>query len=807
MRVVRHLLAGAVLLVLLLAGAGFLYLRSSLPQIDGSIAVAGLGGAVTIARDADGVPLITAADDSGAAFGLGFAHAQDRLFQMELMRRAGAGRLAEIFGEQAVANDRQMRVLGLYHLAEAELSLLSAPLRRALEAYTAGVNAFLETRSGALPPEFLLLRFAPEPWRPADSLVWGKLMDLRLAGNYRSELLRARLARTLSPAELAFLYPQYPKDAPTTLAGLTQLYRRLPLDRLYAALPPLGTLGPIRASNNWVVDGAHSASGKPLLANDPHLEFAAPGVWYLARLRTPGREIAGATAPGAPFVVVGHSDTLAWGFTNTGSDVEDLFIEKIDPSDPGRYLTPGGSDAFATRQETITVRDAAPVRLTVRTTRHGPILSDALPVGAAAPGYVLALSASFLSPDDTTPDALWGIGRAVDANGFRDALKSWVAPQQNIVYADSGGTIGFIAPGRVPIRKSGDGWLPAPGWSGDHDWTGYIPFADLPQASNPASGHFVSANNKIVPDTYRYFLSHDWDTPNRAQRITELLAATPRQTPAASAAIQADTLSLAARRLVPLMTRIAPQSAVARDAVARLRGWDFRMDTGEVAPLLFTAWLRAFARDMFAAHLGAAAADYWDLKPQIVEAVLTAHPEWCAPQNGPHPDPPPQAGEGQGGGPPGKITAPTESCDRLLAAALDAALRDLARAYGPDIAQWTWGRAHPAVFASPLWSRIPVLRDWLQSRAPVGGGIDTVNRGATTIRDDAHPYEERFGAGLRIITDLASPEDSRMIAVPGQSGNPLSTHFADLVERWRRFGWLVPGRAAALATLRLEPAR
>lgn len=662
---IGRILAGGVVLVLLLGGGFYFYLRSSLPQIDGSIAVAGLGGALTIARDADGVPLITAADDADAAFGLGFAHAQDRLFQMELMRRAGAGRLAEIFGEQALANDRQMRVLGLYRLAEAELPLLSAPLRRALDAYAAGVNAFLSTRSGVLPPEFLLLRFAPEPWRPADSLVWGKLMDLELAGNYRSELLRARLARTLSPAELAFLYPQYPKDAPTTLAGLTQLYRRLPLDRLYAALPPLATLGPIRASNNWVVDGAHSQSGKPLLSNDPHLGFAAPGVWYLARVRTPGRELAGATAPGAPFVVVGHSDNLAWGFTNTGSDVEDLFIEKIDPTDPGRYLTPDGSAAFATRQERIGVRDAAPVRFIVRTTRHGPVLSDALPAGAAEPGYVLALAASFLSPDDTTPEALWGIGRAADAEAFRDALKSWVAPQQNVVYADSGGKIGFIAPGRVPIRKSGDGWLPMPGWSGDHDWTGFIPFAELPQARNPASGHFISANNKIVPDTYPYFLSHDWDMPNRAQRISDLLAATPRQTPAASAAIQADTLSFAARRLVPLMTRIAPQSAIASDAIARLRGWDFRMEPGEVAPLLFTAWLRAFAHSMFSAHLGDAAADYWDLKPQVVDAVLSAHPEWCAPPAGPqaiplrqageanasfpHPNPPPPAGEGSVG--------------------------------------------------------------------------------------------------------------------------------------------------------------
>jgi penicillin G amidase len=335
---IRRILIVLVLLVLALAGSLYLYLRSSLPQVDGRVVVTGLHGVVTIARDADGVPLITAGDDADAAFGLGYAHAQDRLFQMELMRRYGAGRLSEIFGARALATDRLMRVLGIYRLAEAEFPLLSAPVQRGLLAYAAGVNAFLATRSGALPPEFLLLRFTPAPWRPADSLVWGKLMDLLLAGNYRSELLRARLARTLSPAELAFLYPEYPKDAPTTLAALTRIYRMLPLGRLYAALPP--AVGPIRASNNWVVDGAHSASGKPLLANDPHLGFGAPGFWYLARLRTPEREIAGATVAGTPLVAIGHNDRIAWGFTTTGSDVEDLFIEKVDPADPHRYLTP-----------------------------------------------------------------------------------------------------------------------------------------------------------------------------------------------------------------------------------------------------------------------------------------------------------------------------------------------------------------------------------------------------------------------------------------------------------------------------------
>jgi penicillin amidase len=779
---IRRILASLALTLVVLGGGLYLYLLSSLPQLDGAVAVRGLKGEVRIERDADGVPLISAANDEDAAFGLGFVHAQDRLFQMELQRRYAAGRLAEVFGAEALPTDRQMRVLGLYRAAEAEIPLLSPAVRRGFEAYAAGVNAFLAGRRGALPPEFLLLRFTPEPWHVADSLVWGKLMDVQLAGNYRGELLRARLAAAVSPQDLAFLYPEYPKDAPTTLAELSAIYRRLPLDRLYAALPEI--VGPIYASNNWVVDGAHSESGKPLLANDPHLGFGAPGFWYLARLQTPAGEIAGGTAAGIPLVVVGHNDRIAWGFTTTTSDIEDLFIEKLDPADSGRYVTPDGSVGFAAREETIAVRDAAPVTMTVRGTRHGPVLSDVLAGGTVESGYVLALATTYLGADDGTAEALWGIDRAGDWSGFRAALENFVAPQQNIVFADAGGTIGFIAPGRIPIRKNGDGWLPVPGWTGAYDWTGFIPFSELPQATDPASGHFVSANNKIVPDRYPYFLSRDWDLPNRAERIEELLAMTPRQSPDASAAIQADTRSLMARRLVPLLTRIAPANDQAREAIDRLREWDFRMDAEKVEPLLFTAWLRAFAHDVLFGRIGDAAADYWDLKPQVMEAVLTGHAEWCA-------------GEKQ----------PGENCDARLAAALDSALAELRQAYGSDMTQWQWGRAHIAQFQNPVLSRIPVLRDWVRVSVPSPGGYDTINRGPSSIRDEAHPYEQRFGAGLRMITDLAVPAGSRMITAPGQSGNPFSPHFADLLTRWRRFDWLVPGQAPAVDTLVLEPTR
>jgi penicillin G amidase len=780
---IGRIAAGLAALLLVLIGGLYLYLWSSLPQTAGRLVLAGPRAEIRIARDADGVPTIIAEGDADAAFGLGFVHAQDRLFQMELMRRYGAGRLAEIFGKEALPIDREMRVLGLYRAAAAELPFLSPAVGGAFAAYAAGVNAWLAARHGALPPEFLLLRLAPEPWHAADSLVWGKLMDLQLAGNFRGELLRARLARTISAADLAFLYPEYPKDAPTTLAGLRPLYRGLDLDRLYDALPQ--QVGPIYASNNWVVDGRHSKSGKPVLANDPHQPLSAPGVWYLARLETPAGEIAGVTAPGVPLVVIGHNDHIAWGFTTTTSDVEDLFIEKIDPADPARYLTPQGSAPFLVRHETIAVRGADPVDIAIRATRHGPVLSDVLKPEAADAGYALALAASFLMPRDLSAEALWHVDRAADWPGFKAALADFVGPPQNIVYADTSGTIGFIAPGLVPIRKAGEGWMPAPGWTGDYDWTGFIPFAALPSATNPPSGHFISANNKIVPDGYPYFLSRDWDLPNRAERIAALLARTPVQTPAASAAIEADTVSLMARQLVPVMTRISATGAMAGDALDRLRHWDFHMDRDAVAPLLFTAWLREFSHRVLFGRFGDAGADYWDLKPQVMLRVLTERPDWCAD--------PKHLGK--------------ETCAARLADALDAALSLLRRAYGDDMERWRWGRAHTANFASPVLGRLPLLRDWVDLRIPTAGGYDTIDRGPSDIRNEQDPFAERFGAALRIITDLADPRGSRMIIAPGQSANPLSGHFADLLRRWRDFGWLVPDRSTPVSTLVLAPAR
>ncbi len=771
---IRRLLASLVLLLLVVVAGAFLWLRSSVTPSEGTIRLQGLSGPVTIERDTAGVPTITATTENDAAFAMGFLHAEDRLFQMDLMRRAVGGRLSEWFGTDALGTDKFMRTLGLYRAGARQFDALSPNIQTGLKAYAEGVNAYLKARQGALPPEYYLLNASPEPWTPADTLSWGKIMALQLSGNFRGEILRSRLAQTLTPEQIQTLYPEYPKDAPTAIGQAASLFKGMDLGPLYAALPE--AVGLHYASNNWVVNGSHSASGKPLLANDPHLGFSAPGVWYLARIVLPGIKIEGATAPGVPLVVIGHNDRIAWGFTTTGSDVEDLFIEKIDPANAGRYLTPDGSADFETRHETIRVRGGAPVEIAVRSTRHGPVVSDLGGNFGAAEGHVLALQAVFLEDGDRTPEALWDMNRAKDWASFQSALRLFGGPEQNIVYADVDGNIGFTAPARLPIRAKGNGWMPVPGWTGEYDWTGYIPFEEMPAQLNPPAGRIVSANNKIVPEDYPHFITRDWDIPNRAVRIGQLLDATPLQTPASSTAIQADTLSLMAKDLLPLMLRIAPRDERAKAAMERLKAWDARMTGAAPEPLIFTAWLREFNRTALADRLGPAFGDYWDLRPAVAKAMLAGETPWCANAN----------------------------CDDALGTSLDRTLGDLAKAYGDDINTWRWDTPHQAIFDHPVLSRVPVLRSIFALQIPADGGYDTVNRGSTAIGNPAAPFADVHGPGLRMIVDMADPAGASFLVTPGQSGNPLSRHYGDLMQPWRDFQWMKLGSLAA-HKLVLEP--
>ncbi len=556
-RTLARTLAATAIAAAVAAGLGTLWLRSSLPPRLAEVA-ADVTAPVTVYRDSHWIAHIFATTQADAAFALGYLHAQDRLWQMESMRRLGAGRLSETFGPATLETDRFMRALGFATLARAQYDASPPAVREILDAYAGGVNRWL-LGLRALPPEFLVLGVTPEPWRPADSLIWLRTMALRLATNRNEELLRERLSRVLPPDLIADLWPPVPPDSPVTIPDPDQS----PAPREQTQAP--SELG--GASNIWVVGGTRTRSGKPLLANDPHLALSAPIQWYLARTETPAGTLAGATAPGFPFLLFGHNDRIAWGLTSTNSDVEDLFSEQVDPADPERYLTPEGSEPFARRTETIKVKGGDDVVVEIRSTRHGPVVYDSREETAGKDDVaktgdeteILALAAVYLAADDETPQAALGVNIARSWTEFTAALAHQKIIQQNFGYADVDGNIGFIAPGRVPVREPGYGLTPSPGWTGDADWRGFIPFDDLPRVYNPASDIIINANNRIVGARYPWYLGNGWDAGFRARRIAELLASGGPWTLASMETIQADTVSLMARTLLPMMlAQMAP---------------------------------------------------------------------------------------------------------------------------------------------------------------------------------------------------------------------------------------------------------
>lgn len=777
-------LLGALLFVVFAATS--LWLRTSLPQTGGTTSTAGIGAPVEIVRDRHGIPHITAKSDADAWFALGYVHAQDRLWQMIMTRKLGAGLLSELVGPRTVDIDRFMRGLDLYGLARRSVQRLPPEVRGALTAYASGVNAYMDSHPGALPPEFYALLYRPSRWTPADSLVWGRLMALRLGRNWQTEALRYALARRLDKAQIEALWP-------TDVTIPANERSALPVSRhagLIDALLPRG-ISPITASNGWAVDGSHTTTGKPILANDPHLPFSMPGTWYLARITSPGMDLAGATVPGLPFLMLGHNRRIAWGFTTAEGDTQDLFIERIDPTDPNRYLTPDGPRAFDTRTETIRVRGGTDVTFTVRTTRHGPVVSDISPqlAGLAPEGHVLALASPALAEDDATPEAIYRLNRAGDWGAFVDALSRFDAPQQNIFYADVDGHIGMLTAGRVPIRRKGNGFAPVPGWTGEYDWTGYIPFAAEPHVVDPPKGRVVNANNRPVDQSYPYYLGRDWTPPYRADRIETMLDDDPKISLADTVAMQRDSLSLMAAELAPLMiARLEPSSDRMRRAVALLRTWDGTMDKAKPAPLIFTAWLRHFGPMVYDDELGPAAAHYGGSHPVFLRNVLTRTPGWCD-----------------------DVSTPAkETCPALLARALDATLAELTESQGDDMAAWRWGKAHRLRIDHPVFRYVPGLAALTGISVPVDGGSYTVNRGAIWGTGRT-PYASRHGAGIRAVYDLADLDRSLFVLATGQSGNPLSPYYGDMNALWLAGRsvtiprTLDPQRTDPSRRLRLEP--
>ncbi len=761
----------AVLLGVLLASCGYAYLRTSIaPQLDGTLSLDGLEGEVTVEREPSGVPHVRATSERDVFFALGFVHAQDRLWQMEFQRRVGAGRLSEVLGPDAVEQDRFLRTWGFYEAAEEAYRNLTPDGRRAVDAYVGGVNAYLDTDPG-LPPEFRLLRYEPERWRPADVLVWAKMMSLDLSANYESELTRHRLrARGLSPERIAELLPPYPEDAATVLGegdlratpGRAEARRADELRALRRSLPVS-----IEASNNWVVGGGRTRSGKPLLADDPHLGLQVPSLWYLAHIESPTLEAVGATLPGMPGVVIGRNDRIAWGVTNVGADVQDLYALE-ETADGGAYRYKGEDRRYGVRNETIKVDGAEDVELTVRETVHGPVVSDV--VDAPEDTAPLALRWTSLDGEDRTLEAFIDTNRAGNWEEFNEALRPYVAPAQNFVYADVEGNIGYVAPGRYPIRAQDHiGLYPAPG-DGSYDWKGSVPFDEVPRALNPEKGLIVTANNKVTPEGYPYDLSLEWAEPYRAERIEELIeAAGDDLTAEDMARIQRDQRSSLFRDLRPILERVEPRSEEARGWRGRLLAWDGEAKPGSREATVFASWYSELSR-LPAREVGE---EFWPEPRYLLDALKNGDRNCDEPG-----------------------TERREGC-------ADHANRAFGRALGRfDGEVPEWGESHEATFEHPVLSATPLSR--LSDRSvPFGGDSSTVNVGSY----DPRTFAMEAGPSYRQVVDLADPEASRYVHPMGQSGNPLSASFDDLLPRWRE-GKYLPMSSEGYETeheLTLEP--
>ncbi|MDI1287697.1 MAG: penicillin acylase family protein [Reyranella sp.] len=800
-------LAGTVLAILVFLTGAYFQVRGALPPYSGHVEAAGLKAPVEILRDKNAVPHIIAGSIEDAAFGLGYVHAQDRFWQMELMRRLGQGRLSEIIppamiGSGLIDTDRTMRGLGVYRQASESVNALSPGTRTLLESYAAGVNAWLADDDQQFGLELTVIkllsggRYRPDQWRPADSLVWAKLMALGLDGNWRAELLRLRLAQKIGDAGVKFLIEPSGDNADSTLSIVRAATKGIDLERLYRGTDNIATRKR-EASNEWVLSGAHAVSGKPLLANDPHLALTFPGIWYLARLIGPGFDIRGASSPGSPAIVLGHNGTIGWGFTTTNLDSQDLFVERVDPTDPSRYITPDGARPFAVRDETINVLWGDPVPLRVRQTRHGVVIDDFIArrtddpnvPGLTPAGHVLALQATALDGADTSAEGFARLGLAQNWDEFLTAARKIVSPMQNIVYADTAGNTGLISPARVPMRRKGDGSMPVPGWTGEYDWAGVVPFDALPRVYNPASGILVNANARVVSDYYRYFITRDWAEPYRQRRAGQLLREVERHPVYGMIVIQADNLSLDAVDMVPMLLKSAPRNPRAAKVHDLLGRWNHFMLASRAEPLIYTAWITELQRGLMADELGN---DLYEslATPNVplMMRILREQPGWC-----------------DDGG-----TRVAETCDDTIALALERALDGIARLQGPDIDNWQWGREHLAVHRHPLFDGVPLLRDLASVRFPSDGGAQTLNRAQPSYLGK-RPFDAVHGAGYRAVYDFADLENSRFAIPLGQSGNMLSPWARNFVDRWQALKYIEIGgtRAeaarTAVGTITLSP--
>lgn len=774
---------------------GYSQLRASLPQTGGDVAVRGLKAKVSIARDDNGVPYVRAASDMDAYFALGYLHAQDRLWQLEVARRLAQGRLSEVLGRKALPEDVWMRTLDLYGSARSAWPALSEPARASLQAYADGINAYLGEKR-TLPPEFLLLGVEPQPWHPIDSLAWFKVFSLNQSDSMRTEANRYVARKYLPASQWALLERDYPADAPVTVDALpamqdiAQMGMRLEDE--------LGLGGKYVGSNAWAVSGKHTADGSPLLANDPHMGLQMPSLWYVADLSAPGFHASGMSVVGLPNIVFGRNGRIAWGGTNMMADTQDLYVLDTDPERPNHYKADGQWQALDVRQEEIQVKNdfpAAlrkpldPVRIQVRRSTLGPVISDALrsvdqPVALRWPG---------LDPGDTSYEGIFRLAYAGNWQEFNAALAVIVAPAINVVYADADNNIGYAGAGRIPRRGAGDGTLPVPAADPRYAWQGYVPFAEMPRVLNPASGFVVSANNKVAGENYPHFISRDWAPPARAERITAMIQGAIRGPGKIRVEdvekMQGDVKDLEAGELKDYLLGLLPASAAASAPVRQLKAWDGSMARDQAAAAVFSLWLKNLKQRMLLDRFKDAGDNVVQLEVlrgyvagvtplQIKRMLMSGEREWCGGDAG------------------------AQRCAELADASLHDALKELDKWQG-DESRWQWGELHQATFQHLPFSDVNLLDRVFGRRIPSPGSENSVDVAASRYKP-MKGFEQTFGAVFRQVMSLAPGEGRhRYMNSTGQSGNPLSRHFDDMLEPFNRvefFALRAPAAAPAGAT-------
>lgn len=814
-RWLMRLLTALIVLTVVAVVIAYWFLSRSLPDYNESFAIEGITAPVEIVRNNDNVPHIFGATDEDVFYALGFAHAQDRLWQMTMLRRTAQGRLSEVFGQRTVRIDELLRRYDIYGLALQSVAVQDDPTTRALEAYARGVNAWItqvnRDARGRGAPEFFFFSNEIAAWQPADSIAIIKLMALQLSGQIGSEVLRARVSLLLPDARVADILPDDPQSGIIALPDYAAIMpgvapSQAPMRMAYDPLAPFAPPALAGASNAWAAAPNRSAAGGTLLANDPHLGFTAPAIWYLARLELSSGGVIGATIPGVPAVMLGRSERLGWGLTSSYLDDLDVVIERLNPDNPEEYETPEGFKPFETRRSIITIKDAAPLTITLRWTENGPVLPGShYDLASITPGgHVAAIRWTALSGEDTTMTSALRLMRAGTIDEAITAGELFIAPSQNLMLADQSG-IAMQMIGRMPARDAAhqsQGRMPAPGWLAPNRWTGTLPYADNPRAVNPATGLIGNTNNKTVDRPFPNHVAFDWGDTQRIQRWLTLMKTREVHTRESFIEAQLDTVSFAARSILPLIGadlwftgEAAPEGTPERlrqRALEILAAWNGEMNEHLPEPLIYQAWVRALNDRLIRDELGPLADEFDHFDPVFIERVfrnVDGASVWCDVIQ----------------------SAPTESCTDIARIALDEALLTLTETYGPNPESWRWGDAHQAAHDHAVLGEVPVLRYFVNIRQSTSGDDHTLMRGRIK-GSGPEPYLNVHGAGYRGVYDFADPDSSVFITSTGQSGHPLSRFYDDLGELWRR-GEYVPmsldpdlARAAAVGVTRLVPA-